>query len=43
MLDRDIQVLDLSINTAINKAMNGNDPEIVISLDDNKLNQDTYQ
>ena len=38
MLDRDIQVLDLQINTAINKAMNGNDPEIVISLDDNKLN-----
>ena len=43
MLDRDIQVLDLQINTAINKAMNGNDPEIVISLDDNKLNQDKYQ
>ena len=36
-------MLDLQINTAINKAMNGNDPEIVISLDDNKLNQDKYQ
>lgn len=43
MLDRDIQVLDLQINTAINRAMNGNDPEIVISLDDSKLNYDTYQ
>ncbi len=29
-MDRDIQVLDLQINTAINKAMNGSDPEIVI-------------
>lgn len=43
MLDRDIQVLDLQINTAISKAMNGSDPEIIISLDDNKLNLDTYQ
>ena len=43
MLDRDIQALDLSINTAINKAMNGSDPELVIILDDNKLNLDTYQ
>ena len=43
MLDRDIQVLDLQINTAINKAMNGSDPELVISLDDSKLNLDTYQ
>ena len=42
-MDRDIQVLDLQINTAINKAMNGSDPEIVIQLDDTKLNLDTYQ
>ena len=42
MLNQDIQALDLQINTAINKAMNGNDPEIVISLDDNKLDYDTY-
>ena len=41
-MDRDIQVLDMHINTAINKAMNGSDPEIVITLDDNKLNLDTY-
>ena len=37
-LEIPIQVLELQINTAINKALNGNDPEIVISLDDNKLN-----
>ena len=43
MLDRDIQVLDLEINTAINKAMNGNDPELVIKIDDVKLNLETYQ
>ena len=43
MLDRDIQILDLQINTSINKAMNGSDPELVISLDDSKLNLDTYQ
>ena len=42
IMDRDIQVLDMHINTAINKAMNGSDPEIVITLDDNKLNLDTY-
>ena len=42
-MDSEIQGLDLSINTAINKAMNGSDPEIVISLDDSKLNLDTYQ
>ena len=43
ILDRDIQVLDLQINTAINKAMNGSDPELIITLDDPKLNLDTYQ
>lgn len=43
MLDRDIQVLDLQIITSINKALNGSDPELVISLDDSKLNLDTYQ
>ena len=43
MLDREIQVLDLQINTSINKALNGSDPELVISLDDSKLNLDTYQ
>ena len=42
-MDRDIQVLDMQINTAINKAMNGSDPEIVIQLDDTKLNLDSYQ
>ena len=42
MLDREIQVLDLQINTSINKALNGSDPELVISLDDSKLNLDTY-
>jgi len=34
--------LDLQIQTAINKAMEGSDPEIVIELYDNKLNLDTY-
>ena len=43
MLDKDIQGLDLQINTSINKAMNGSDPELVITLDDSKLNLDTYQ
>ena len=43
MLDRDVQVVDMQINTAISKAMNGCDPELVISLDDSKLNLDTYQ
>ena len=33
----------MQINTAINKAMNGSDPEIVIQLDDTKLNLDSYQ
>ena len=42
-MDRDIQVLDLEINTAINKAMNGNDPEIIIALDDPNLTLDVYQ
>ena len=36
-------MLDLQINTAINKAMNGSDPELIITLDDPKLNLDTYQ
>ena len=43
ILDRDIQVLDLEINTAVNKAMNGNDPEIIIALDDPNLTLDVYQ
>ena len=43
MLDRDIQALHLQIETAINKALNGSDPELVINLDDPKLNLDTYQ
>jgi hypothetical protein len=43
MLDREIQNLDLQINTAINRAMNGSDPEVIITLDDSKLNHDTYQ
>ena len=43
MLDRDIQALNLQIETAINKALNGSDPELVITLDDSKLNLDTYQ
>ncbi len=42
-LDKDIQALDLQIQTAINKAMNGSDPEIVIELDDSQLNLDKYQ
>jgi len=42
MLDRDIQALHLQIETAINKALNGSDPELVITLDDPKLNLDTY-
>ena len=37
MLDRDIQALHLQIETAINKALNGSDPELVINLDDPKL------
>ena len=42
MLDKEIQGLDLQINTSINKALNGSDPELVITLDDSKLNLDTY-
>ena len=37
-LEVPIQALELQINTSISKALNGQDPEIVISLDDNKLN-----
>ena len=33
----------MEINTAINKAMNGEDPELVITIDDVKLNLETYQ
>ena len=43
LLDRNIQALNMEINTAIEKARNGNDPELLITLDDNKLNIDTYQ
>ena len=43
MLDRDIQALHLQIETAINKAMNGSEPDLIITLDDPKLNLDTYQ
>ena len=43
MLDRSVQTLDLQIETAINKAMSGIDPELVISLDDARLSLETYQ
>ena len=43
MLDRDIQALHLQIETAINKALNGSEPDLIINLDDTKLNLDTYQ
>lgn len=42
MLNRGIQALDLQIETAINNALNGSDPELIITLDDPKLNLDTY-
>ena len=43
MVDRDIQVLNLQIDTAVDRAMDGSDPELVIQLDDNQLNLDKYQ
>ena len=43
LLDKDIQRLDLEISTAINKAVNGNDPEMIITLDDPKFNLEVYQ
>lgn len=43
LLDKDIQKLDMEIQTAISKAMNGNDPEMIIKIDDPKFNLEVYQ
>lgn len=43
LLNREIQQLDLEINTAIGRAIEGQDPETIIQIDDPKLNLEVYQ
>jgi hypothetical protein len=42
-VSKEIQKLDLEIKTSIGRAMEGNDPELLIQIDDSKLNLEVYQ
>ena len=42
-VSKEIQKLDLEIKTSIARAMEGNDPELLIQIDDSKLNLEVYQ
>ena len=42
-ISQDVQKVDLEIESAISKAMDGQDPGLIIVLDDHKLNLEVYQ
>ena len=41
-VDKDIQRLNLEIETSIQRALAGGDPELLITIDDSKLNIELY-
>jgi hypothetical protein len=42
-VSKDIQRLNLEIETSIQRAVTGGDPELLITIDDSKLNLEVYQ
>lgn len=41
-VSKEIQKLELEIKTSIDRALDGNDPELLIQIDDSKLNLEVY-